>query len=77
MPYYSVTLPIRGKIEIEVEAADEESAIEAARDAEYTIDNMHEWEVVPDSVNGSADAIEIAQTPPSITSPPTTTTHHG
>jgi hypothetical protein len=45
MPSYTVTFPITGKIGIEVEADDEESAIEKAWD-ETTIDDIFEWEPI-------------------------------
>jgi len=44
MPTYNVMLPITGKLYVEVEADDEDDAIQKALNADFTIENVEELE---------------------------------
>jgi hypothetical protein len=46
MATYSVTLPINGKMFVEVEADSDEEAIDKALESELTIDLIEEWEAL-------------------------------
>lgn len=69
MKKWEVSLPISGYVCVEVEAEDEESAIEAAFEAHITKDMIEEWETHRQIVRGNvcsavlneADAQEIPE----------------
>ena len=51
---WGVTLPLTGKLYVEVEAEDEEAAIEAALASnDVIIENIEEWEVVKEISRGN------------------------
>lgn len=45
MNVYTVTLPVSGKLVVEVQAESEEEAIQIALNAPSTIDDIEEWDV--------------------------------
>lgn len=44
MAIYNVTLPIAGHLFLQVEADDEDAAIQAAFASDYSIDDIEDWE---------------------------------
>jgi hypothetical protein len=54
MPIYAVRLPITGVLEINIEAEDEESAIEKALQSDdLNVDYITEWDAVREIVRGN------------------------
>lgn len=53
MKKWGVRLPVSGYVYVEVEAADEDAAIEAAFDAAFDARDIEEWEVHRDIVQGN------------------------
>lgn len=54
MPRYLVTIPISGAISIEVDAENEDAALDAAFDSEeLTSDNIDDWEAHREMVSGN------------------------
>lgn len=55
MPKYGVSLPVTGQIYVEVDADDEESAIDAALEKELTNKEkrLMEWETIREVVRGN------------------------
>lgn len=53
MPKYSVELPIVGWALVEVEADNEESAVNAALGGEITFDDIQEWDAVRQVTRGN------------------------
>lgn len=68
MKTYLVRLPITGSVDVEIEADNEDAAIEAALNSEISIDDITEWDVCKQIVTGNvfwgiineAEAEEIA-----------------
>lgn len=46
MKTYGVKIPIAGHIYVEVEAANEDEAIEKAFEQDFTVDNIESWETL-------------------------------
>lgn len=53
MPRYYVTLPIAGYLGVEVEANNEEQAIETAIMSDISVDDIMEWDTYRQLVNGN------------------------
>lgn len=50
---WNVSLPFTGYVVVEVEAENEREAIEAALNGEVTTDDIEQWEVVKEIVQGN------------------------
>lgn len=54
MNQYRVTMPIKGELEIYVDADSEAEAIDKANEA-YTIDNIHDWEGIESQASADCE----------------------